>query len=130
VIRMERGEDVIGSLEKACEGHGVKGGLVFGIGALSRCTLYASASTEKLEPNAMELEEPLEIASAMGNITQKNGKPYIHLHCVLGRRDYSSVAGHLKQGIISLTGEFSIMCHDRIVKRERNDELQIELMKL
>lgn len=129
-IRMERGEEVISSLEKACADNGVKVGLIFGIGALGRCTVYSSKSAERLEPLPKELEGPIEIASATGNATRKDGKPYIHLHAVLGLGDHTSVAGHLKSGTISLTGEFFIIELSGEIERKEDSALKMNLMDL
>ncbi|MFH0817723.1 MAG: PPC domain-containing DNA-binding protein [Candidatus Micrarchaeota archaeon] len=130
VLRLEKGEEVVNSIERACIEHGINAGLVFGIGALSECTLYASASANHLEPNALELKEPLEIASASGNITLKEGKPYLHLHATLGRADHLALAGHLKRGVISLTGEFFILESAGPLLRKRDESLKMDLIDL
>ena len=129
-IRIEKGEEIIETLFNACSENGIKCGLIFGIGALGKCTLYASKSAESLEPGAKELKEPLEIASANGNVTEKDGKPFVHLHVVLGRADHSSLAGHLKSGIVSLTGEFWILECSGIIPRKRDEMLKMDLMDL
>jgi predicted DNA-binding protein with PD1-like motif len=129
-VRLEKGEEVIESLAKTCTEKGVKSGLIFGIGALGKCTLYASRSAEALEPGAKELEEPLEIASATGNVTEKDKTPFIHLHVVLGRADHSSLAGHLKSGTVSLTGEFWILECSGVIPRKRDEILRMDLMGL
>jgi predicted DNA-binding protein with PD1-like motif len=130
VVRLEQGEEVAECLVKACEEHKIRLGLVFGIGALSSATLFASASDKRLEPKAKELSEPLEIASASGNITVKEGKPYLHLHAVLGRADHCAVAGHLKRGVVSLTGEFFILELSGSVARKRNEALAMDLLDI
>ena len=40
-------------------------------------------------------DEQMEIAALVGNISEKDGKVYLHLHATFGRRDYTAVAGHL-----------------------------------
>jgi uncharacterized protein len=130
VVRLEQKEEVNEWLLKACEENKVRLGLVYGIGALSSATLIASASDKKLEPKAKELTGPMEIASATGNITAKDGKPYLHLHAVLGLVDHCAVAGHLKRGVISLTGEFFILELSGSVERKRNEALAMDLMDI
>ncbi len=127
-IRLEKGEEVVESITNACSVLGIRTGVVFGIGALGEATLLASKSAERLEPGALELKEPLEIASASGNITLKEGKPYLHLHVSLGRGDHSALAGHLKRGVISLTGEFFILECGTPVSRKRDESLEMDLM--
>ena len=129
-IRLEKGEEVVSSIEKACAEQEIRTGLVFGIGALSECTLFASNSAQRLEPNAKELKGPIELASALGNITLKEGKPYLHMHVSLGLADHSALAGHLKRGIISLTGEFFILeCTTRL-SRKREESLGMDIIDI
>jgi hypothetical protein len=40
-------------------------------------------------------EEQMEITNLTGNISQKDGKPYLHLHITASRSDYSCIGGHL-----------------------------------
>jgi len=42
-----------------------------------------------------EFEEFLEVTSILGNITMKDGKPFLHAHGNFGRRDMSVLAGHV-----------------------------------
>jgi len=39
--------------------------------------------------------EFLEVTSLLGNITTKEGKPFLHVHGNFGRRDLSALAGHI-----------------------------------
>lgn len=39
--------------------------------------------------------EFLEVASLVGNITLRDGKPFLHAHGTFGRRDMTAIAGHL-----------------------------------
>ena len=40
-------------------------------------------------------DEQMEITNLTGNISQKDGKPYLHLHITASRSDYSCIGGHL-----------------------------------
>jgi len=42
-----------------------------------------------------DLHEFLEVTSLLGNITAKDGKPFLHVHGTFGRRDLSTLAGHV-----------------------------------
>ncbi len=130
VIRLEKGEEIVSSIEKACAEQGIKTGIVIGIGALSECTLFASASAERLEPDAKELKGPIELASALGDITLKEGKPYLHMHVSLGLAGTSALAGHLKRGVISLTGEFFILECATQLARKRDESLGMDLIEI
>ena len=130
VIRMEKGEEVCSSILKACEQHGVKTGFVMGIGALRRAVVASGLSVDKKVPKPVEFTGPMEIASAVGNIVTKDGKPSLHLHMALGLDDHTSVAGHLVEGEISLTGEFVILESDAKIKRKWTEKLGMNLWNL
>jgi predicted DNA-binding protein with PD1-like motif len=42
--------------------------------------------------------EQVEVLSLMGDVAQDSGETALHLHAVLGRRDGSTVGGHLLRG--------------------------------
>jgi len=39
--------------------------------------------------------EFLEVTGILGNLTLKDGKPFLHIHGTFGRKDLSTVAGHV-----------------------------------
>jgi predicted DNA-binding protein with PD1-like motif len=41
-----------------------------------------------------------EVLSLVGEITTENGEPLVHGHVVLGRRDGSTLGGHLLRGVV------------------------------
>ncbi|MEM3399744.1 MAG: DUF296 domain-containing protein [Candidatus Micrarchaeia archaeon] len=116
-IKVEQGEEVIETLTRACAERNIHGGVITGIGALKSATLIAGGSTEKLQPVEKDFSGPIEIASALGNVSEKDGKAYIHLHACLGLGDHTAVAGHLVRGVVSLVGEFAIYKSDKISRR-------------
>jgi len=69
------------------------------IGALSRAKLgyYDQLSHEY---GTFSLEEPMELASCLGNISLRDGRPFVHAHAVLSDRTGRTWGGHLTSGII------------------------------
>ena len=64
------------------------------IGGVSRLRLaYYNSRTRKYEEH--DYDEFLEVASLLGNITTKEGKPFLHAHGNFGRRDMSVIGGHV-----------------------------------
>ena len=45
-------------------------------------------------------ESQTEVLSLVGEITTENGEPLVHGHVVLGRRDGSTLGGHLLRGVV------------------------------
>ena len=83
------------------------------IGALSWAKLgfYDQIEQKYLE---IKFDSPLEIASCLGNISLKKGKPFVHAHVVLSDNDGITKAGHLLEGAV-----FAAEVHLRILKGEK-----------
>ncbi len=72
----------------------IKTARVEAIGGVNRLDLaYYNHATKKYEEHSFD--EFLEVTGLLGNITRKDGKPFLHAHCTLGRKDMSVVGGHL-----------------------------------
>jgi uncharacterized protein len=84
------------------------GAQVTGIGSLEQreaCVLRLGDEAIPAQP----VEEQVEVASLVGDIAVgPDGKPSIHVHAVLGRRDGSAFAGHLQEGHVRPTLEIII----------------------
>lgn len=75
------------------------------IGALERAELaWLNWETKAYDP--IPIHEQVEVASLTGDVALgPDGQPALHIHTVLGRRDGSAVAGHLKSGVVRPTLE-------------------------
>lgn len=72
----------------------IKTARVEAIGGVNELTLaYFNHSTKKYEEH--ELRELLEVTGLLGNVTMKEGKPFLHAHGTFGRKDMSVIGGHL-----------------------------------
>jgi uncharacterized protein len=78
------------------------------IGALSSAKLaYFDWESKQYQP--IPVNEQVEVASLVGDIAVgPDGKPSIHVHAVLGRRDGSAMAGHLQEAHVRPTLEIII----------------------
>jgi predicted DNA-binding protein with PD1-like motif len=64
------------------------------IGGVERLTLaYFNHGSKKYEEHVFK--EFLEVTGIMGNITLKDGEPFLHIHGTFGRKDLSTIAGHV-----------------------------------
>jgi predicted DNA-binding protein with PD1-like motif len=65
-----------------------------GIGAVSSATTaWIDLQTKLYHPTVTN--EQVEVLSLTGDIAAFNGKPVVHMHVVLGRRDGTTVGGHV-----------------------------------
>jgi hypothetical protein len=54
---------------------------------------YFNRGTKRYEEH--DFKEFLEVTGILGNLTLKDGKPFLHIHGTFGRRDLSALAGHV-----------------------------------
>jgi predicted DNA-binding protein with PD1-like motif len=69
------------------------------IGGVDKLRLaYFNHVTKKYEE--YDYQEFLEVTSLLGNITLKDGKPFLHAHGNFGRKDRSVVGGHIMSAVV------------------------------
>jgi len=92
--------DLIDYLKSISNQIGIRRAAVMTIGSLKKAKVgYLNVSTGKYE--AIDLDEFLELVSALGYIyTDSNRDANVHLHVTLGRRNGSTVGGHLIEGVV------------------------------
>jgi uncharacterized protein len=67
---------------------------VHAIGGVKSLKLaYFNHDAKKYEEH--DFDEFLEVTGMVGNVTSKDGGPFLHLHGTFGRRDLSVVGGHV-----------------------------------
>jgi predicted DNA-binding protein with PD1-like motif len=94
IYRIEAEKDLFEEVLKIAEEQNIKTARVEGIGGLKRVTIaYFNHQAKKYEEH--DFEEFMEVTSMLGNISEKDGKKFLHLHANLGRKDMSVVGGHL-----------------------------------
>jgi predicted DNA-binding protein with PD1-like motif len=102
---METGDETMSCLHRFTEQERLSAAQFSGIGAFSAATLnYFDWPQRKYMGNAVR--EQVEVASLIGDVAAgPDGKPTVHVHIVLGRRDGSALAGHLAEGHVRPTLE-------------------------
>jgi uncharacterized protein len=64
------------------------------IGGVNELRLaYFNRDAKRYEEH--DFKEFLEVTGILGNVTLKDGKPFLHIHGTFGRRDLSTLAGHV-----------------------------------
>ncbi len=104
VVRLEDDEIFPNKFLEFLSARGVKRGSFTGIGAMRR-TCIAFFDTESKEYLDREFDEQMEVLALVGNLALQDGELLVHTHVTLGRRDYSVVGGHLREGIVRPTLE-------------------------
>src|SRR5205823_11244456 len=95
--RLDRGADMLKELNEAAAKLGVEAGTVQAIGAVSELVIGYFDQLRK-EYRTTSLPSSFEIGSGIGNVSLKDGKPFVHLHVVATGPDGASLGGHLMPG--------------------------------
>ncbi|WP_314894841.1 PPC domain-containing DNA-binding protein [uncultured Capnocytophaga sp.] len=129
VLSLENHVEITKAMTMFCEEKQIKAGVIHGIGAVGKATLrFFDPHTKQYIDKTFQ--EQMEIACLIGNISQKEGKPYLHLHIALGRSDYSALAGHLLEATLSGAGEFVIEAFEGSLERYYNTSIGLNLYQL
>ena len=107
IVSIQNREEIIKALNTFCEERGIKSGTIYGIGAIDELILrFFNPQTKQYVDKTFQ--EQMEITNLTGNISQMDGKTYLHLHITVGRSDYSALAGHLLAATLNGAGEFVV----------------------
>ncbi len=99
--RLQKGADIIRSIEDFCKENSIKAAWVNVIGALNKATI-SYYDQEKRQYFHKELSGEYEIVNCSGNISLKDEKPFAHLHIVLSDTEFSTQGGHLWPDSVSV----------------------------
>jgi predicted DNA-binding protein with PD1-like motif len=129
-IVLESGDEVMSCLKRFVEAKNLDAAQFSAIGAFSKADLaYFDWEQKKYLPNPVE--EQVEVASFTGDVALgPDGKPALHVHCVLGRRDGSALAGHLTQAHVRPTLEIVLSESPAHLRKRHDPESGLALIDL
>jgi predicted DNA-binding protein with PD1-like motif len=125
---LQKGDEVMQCLQDFAEREELGAAQMTAIGALSRAKLaYFDWEAKTYEPIAVD--EQVEVASLIGDIAVGlDGKPSVHAHAVLGRRDGTAMAGHLQEAHVRPTLEIIVTESPAHLRKTKNDESGLALI--
>lgn len=126
-VRLNRGDDLLSALSQVCAAEGITAGTVSGIGAVDYAVvgLYEVAGRRYLSNT---LEGEMELTGLSGNVSQKDGQVYLHLHATLARGDGQALGGHLSEARISGAGEIFIRRLPGVITRIPDPETGLNIL--
>lgn len=125
VGRLEHGEDWRAEIEGLARDEGVEAGWFVAMGAVQDATLLYY-DQDAFEYETAEFDEPLEVASCVGNVALRDGDVFAHTHAVLSRRSGQALAGHLDAGTV-FAGEVYLREFEERLERERDEATDLDL---
>ncbi len=126
-LRLDKDEDLFSTLEVWATENEMKSGHLSGIGALKDVELgfYHLAQKHydrKMFPNEAEL------LSLDGNLCSMDGKPFFHIHTVLGNEKFEAFGGHLFSAKVAVTCEINFRPFQKDITRSPNEEIGLNLL--
>lgn len=120
-FRAEHDSELVQLITKFAKEKGIKKAFFTAIGAIKRAKL-GYYDQQKHEYITFPVENPHEIVSCIGNISLKNGGPFVHAHVVLADEKGDTKAGHFFEGTVfaaevhlqELVGPELVREHDKI----------------
>jgi uncharacterized protein len=109
--RLPHNSDLLEELTRFCIENNIRTGWISVIGAVKDiCLGYYNQEKQEYLVLKEDLGENrrMEIANCSGNISIKEGKPFLHLHIVATNKEGKAFGGHLMPGTIIFAGEFMI----------------------
>lgn len=126
---LDRGDEVLESITRFATETGTRAASFKGIGAVGKLTLgFYDLAEQQYERSTWE--EDLEVASLVGNLAVVDGGPFPHVHGVFGRRDFSVLAGHVFEAVVSVTLELAVMSAPDAIHRTPADFCDLKLIEL
>jgi hypothetical protein len=97
VGRLATDTDLVEELERVCAEHGIRAAWVSVVGAVRRA---AYAYYDQDEHRYLELgsDRHHELAGFVGNVSIRDGRPFLHAHASFGDERGETVTGHLLPG--------------------------------
>jgi predicted DNA-binding protein with PD1-like motif len=97
VIVCDKGEEAVAAVGGVLREHGLRAAQVIGVGGLQGGELGYFDRTVR-DYVRIPVAEQVEVLSLIGDVAERDGEPSLHVHAVLGRRDGSTLGGHLLRG--------------------------------
>ena len=128
-VVLATGDEVMASLKEFAARENITAAQITAIGALSDVTLLYF-DWDKKDYIKIPLREQVEVASLLGDIAEADGKPALHLHIVVGRRDGSAMAGHLGEAHVRPTLEVILTESPAHLRKRHDPESGLALIRM
>jgi len=128
-VVMDKGDEATGELLTFAREREIGGASITAIGACRGATL-AYFDPERREYLDIPVPEQVEVLSMIGDIAAKDDEPALHAHAVLGRRDGSTVGGHVQEAIVWPTLEVIVTETPNHLRKQVDPETGLALISL
>ena len=128
-VILETGDEVVSSLERFAAEHALTASRLTAIGAFSDVTLGYFDWNRK-DYDRVDVSEQVEVLSLVGDIALDGERPKLHAHVVLGRRDASTLGGHLLAAKVRPTLEVLLTDSPAYLCRRHDPQSGLALIRI
>ncbi|MFC4540899.1 PPC domain-containing DNA-binding protein [Halosolutus amylolyticus] len=125
VARLETGADWRAEIESLANEVDADAAWFTALGAVQDAELWFY-DQDDCEYYPIEFDEPLEVASCVGNVSLLDGDRFAHTHVVLSDSDGDAVAGHLNEATV-WAGEVHMRVFEQGLEREHDETTDLDL---
>ena len=93
-VVMDKGDEVKDGLTRFAKEQRLGASQLTAIGAFERAVL-GYFDRDAREYRQIRIDEQVELLSLIGDVVIDKGEPSLHAHCVVGKRDGTTMGGHL-----------------------------------
>jgi predicted DNA-binding protein with PD1-like motif len=129
-IVLKTGDEIMASLQAFAGRENLTAAQITAIGAFSD-VLLAYFDWERKDYSHIPVREQVEVASLIGDVAlSPDGKPALHIHTVLGRRDGTALAGHLIEAHVRPTLEIILTESPAHLQKRKDPETGLALIRM
>jgi len=97
--KLSHGSDLLEEITDICRKENIRLGRIEALGAVQRARLgFYDQQTH--EYSFQVIDQPLEITKLVGNVSLKDGNPFVHAHITLTDKTGNAMGGHLAPGTL------------------------------
>lgn len=130
IVRLEKNEEIIGTIKEVCEKENITLGYITGLGAVNYVNLGLFVTEEK-KYYTKQCNGDFEITALIGNISTKEKKVYLHMHITIANVLEGKIfGGHLNEAIVSATAEIFIHIMRGTIERRFDEQVGLNIINL
>lgn len=128
-VILDNGDEAVGTLHQFAVDRRLSASRFTGLGAFQRVVL-GYFDWQKKDYERIVIDEQVEVASLVGDITLNDGKPKLHPHVVVTKANGTAWGGHLMEAIVRPTLEVLVIESPAHLRREFDPESGLALIRL
>lgn len=128
LIVLDKEQKLVSTLTEIVTKEKILGGYITGIGAIKDVELGYYHLEKQDYIRKTFSKDDYELISLNGNISLKDGAPYVHVHTSIGDDHFQVFGGHLFEAVVAVTAEIYISPFGLMPERELQKSLGLATM--